>query len=266
MNQRSRDRNSPRSVATLATGIEKRLISYAAMATAAGVAILACAPSAEAKVVYTATWMSIVPKGQPALIDLNNDGIADFQVSTTHQLISTRSGFRSVSFKLNVSPKNASNAIWGANGSASALPAGKKVGPSGKLKLGKQFMASQKFESTSYFGSYIYRASSNGQWPQTTRLYLGLRFIIQGQIHYGWARLNVTAAASEMYGAVNGFAYETEPNKPIITGQGAPREGRSDGNRSAAGRPRGINPGGLGALAAGAPAIQRSRQQNAGSK
>jgi hypothetical protein len=57
-----------------------------------------------------------------------------------------------------------------------------------------------------------------------TRRYLGLKFSIyyyySGQIHYGWARLNVTnvTVAGVPYAALTEFAYEAIPNKPIVTG------------------------------------------------
>jgi hypothetical protein len=53
--------------------------------------------------------------------------------------------------------------------------------------------------------------------------YLGFEFAINGEIHYGWARLNVRAQA---IAAITGYAYEIIPNKPIIAGD--------EGNTSAA--------------------------------
>ncbi len=51
--------------------------------------------------------------------------------------------------------------------------------------------------------------------------YLGLKFSIHGQFHYGWARLNVFTNwnAPGFTAALLGYAYETIPNKPIITGK-----------------------------------------------
>ena len=52
--------------------------------------------------------------------------------------------------------------------------------------------------------------------------YLGLKFVIHGKIHYGWARVSVTLGHQRQYddvsGTLTGYAYETIPNKPIITG------------------------------------------------
>jgi hypothetical protein len=49
--------------------------------------------------------------------------------------------------------------------------------------------------------------------------YLGLKFIIKGKIHYGWARLHVHWHAPHISATLTGYAYETIANKPIITGK-----------------------------------------------
>ena len=46
--------------------------------------------------------------------------------------------------------------------------------------------------------------------------YLGLRFIIKGQTHYGWARLDVLSLS---HWVIKDYAYNATPNKPILAGQ-----------------------------------------------
>jgi hypothetical protein len=46
-----------------------------------------------------------------------------------------------------------------------------------------------------------------------------LKFIIRGKVHYGWVRMNVNAQKLETSTVITGYAYETEPNKAIVTGQ-----------------------------------------------
>jgi len=61
-----------------------------------------------------------------------------------------------------------------------------------------------------------------GQWLDTRNRYLGLQFVIKGQVHYGWARLTVIFPPQPSRGilaTLTGYAYETIPNKPIITGK-----------------------------------------------
>jgi hypothetical protein len=75
--------------------------------------------------------------------------------------------------------------------------------------------------TTNYGCSTTCNGSSNGQWKEASRRYLGLKFIIKGQIHYGWARLTVDAdwGHEGIHATLTGYAYETVPNKPIIAGK-----------------------------------------------
>jgi hypothetical protein len=58
-----------------------------------------------------------------------------------------------------------------------------------------------------------------GTWGNVSTHYLGLSFQIDGETHYGWARLNVTVTRDSIKGTVTGYAYETVPGMPISTGQ-----------------------------------------------
>jgi hypothetical protein len=53
-----------------------------------------------------------------------------------------------------------------------------------------------------------------------------LKFLIKGQVHYGWARLTLTVKYP-ISATLTGYAYETVPNKAIVTGktQGPDAEG-----------------------------------------
>jgi hypothetical protein len=49
---------------------------------------------------------------------------------------------------------------------------------------------------------------------------MGLEFKINGQVHYGWAYLEIYAAAPGTFNTtLKGFAYETVPGRAITTGQ-----------------------------------------------
>jgi hypothetical protein len=63
--------------------------------------------------------------------------------------------------------------------------------------------------------SLIYSSSAEGPWVNKTNRYLGLKFVINGQDHYGWARLSTTHSLT---GSLTGYAYETVPNKQILEG------------------------------------------------
>lgn len=53
-------------------------------------------------------------------------------------------------------------------------------------------------------------------WENKVDRYLGLKFIINGQTHYGWACLEVISATQWV---VKDYAYNATPNIPILAGQ-----------------------------------------------
>jgi len=194
----------PRTVSELSEAVNHQLTLYSLAASAAGVSLLALVPQAEGKVVVTKTWVEISVFTKIYQLDLNHDGIADFTFSD----YATASGQYTA---LKVAPAG-QNAIWGSAKDASALPAGVRIGPSKNFQRAKLVMADDvDFCSSTCF------SKSFGPWVDVTRRYLGLKFFILGQIHYGWARLNVTVSGVP-YGALTEFAYETIPNKSIVTG------------------------------------------------
>jgi hypothetical protein len=74
-----------------------------------------------------------------------------------------------------------------------------------------------------YYGSRT-QQGWGGAWANggkgVKNRYLGFKFKINGQFHYGWARLSVTTPSHSPYTAtLTGYAYETTPNKGIVAGQ-----------------------------------------------
>lgn len=61
---------------------------------------------------------------------------------------------------------------------------------------------------------YVY-----GAWQDVTNHYLGIKFHINGQVHYGWARLNVTIGNFGPVVTLTGYAYETIAGHGITAGQ-----------------------------------------------
>jgi hypothetical protein len=188
----------PRRAARINPKLDKKLATYVAVAGAAGVAFLAAAPAAEAKVVYTPANTRLY--NSSFALDLNNDGVSDLS------LIASFQGFSFYQTMLHVSPA-AGNAVIGVAGGAADLPWGARIGPTGAFDSATQLMASrQRCQS-----SYCYA----GPWVETQNRFLGIKFSINGQTHYGWARLSV----GRLPATLTGYAYETIPNKPIIAGR-----------------------------------------------
>jgi len=213
----------------LAVGVEQRLAAYASAAAAAGVSLAAMAGSAEAKIIYTPTD---TPINGLVSLDLNHDGIADFFIGGGSGDFSALLVGCALHTTYPSPPKGAAcnyltNQIWGRGVSgrfASALPAGFKV------RQSKSYFQAAAYPFRAMMGALGYKdgcstypcSFTEGQWLDTKNRYLGLQFVINGQVHYGWARLTVTFPPQPSRGILailTGYAYETEANTPIITGK-----------------------------------------------
>jgi len=200
--------NQPRSPVQVSAKLDKSLVAYVA---AAGAALVSAAQPAEARVVYTATDITITDS---TLIDLNHDGIPDFAIGF-HQPY--RSDF------LTVTPLVNRNAVRVANrGGAQAGFSGFPVGTNNHF-------VSNSFTSYSFNGlmmavtfSYGDFQTIRGPWANTTDRYLGLKFVIRGYVHFGWARLSVGDYKRGGSVVLTGFAYETVRGAKILEGDTGP--------------------------------------------
>ena len=202
-----------REIADLSESVQHRLNQYTLLA---GVGMLAIANSAEAKIVYTPAHMKI-PFGGSLQLDLNHDGINDF-------VLSQSAGGRYFSYSwVGAVPLMAhqGNAIrFAYSNKAAALHAGVRVTGSRQNSNTFMFMAvwhSNGKTSKNYYGPWA------NQGEGVHNRYLGLKFMIKGRTHYGWARLNVAVTGGKgddhFHALLTGYAYETIPNKAIITGK-----------------------------------------------
>lgn len=210
-------RNFPlqqRAVAQLNPTIERKLLGYAAAAGAT--AMLTIAQPAEAKIVYTPTHETIFPN-TTVEFDVNRDGTPDFKIAATSEYI-VSSRFQHAYGNVKVQGLLPSNGIvryrslW-----VAALKAGSVIGTASEF-INSGFMAHcDTFTPVSGTSS----RSITGFWFGQTNKYLGLKFSISGQIHYGWARLSsrVGPKPCELTLVLTGYAYETAPNKTIVAGK-----------------------------------------------
>jgi len=257
----NRFRRPPRKPSKLSESVHHQLNAYALAATAAGVGMLALAPSAEAKIVYTPAHIKILPLHQNPL-DLNHDGVVDFSFTNFG---GGRSGSYSL-LRIRPLPPTGGNAIVGMNNSfnsASALPPRFRIGPTGQ-RSHTMYMAGWQSNGngqTNFVGQW-----ANGGKGVKDR-YLGLKFIIKGKVHFGWARLNVTVTKGKtvgghLSGLITGYAYETIPNKPIIAGKTHGEDDIDPGSGASLTSPIPDTPQpSLGALALGAPGLSIWRRE-----
>jgi hypothetical protein len=257
--------------ARLAAELERLVASYSMAAAAAGVGLAAMAVSAEAEIVYTPTN---TPINGRVVLDLNNDGLGDFLLINRTGSAGEGQAFAGLSVKCaqqngTSGPCNyRTNQVWGrgvlSGRFAYALPAGFEV------RSNKTFFQQLRY-SSSYFGAsmgfliygtYGAGTATFGQWLGAKDRYLGLQFVIDGQVHYGWARLSVTPTENEraeITAVLTGYAYETIPNKPIVTG-------KTKGPDVTTLPPAKLESATLGQLARGASQIPPWRRLNAQTK
>jgi len=202
----------PRTPVLLNTRLDRGLLAYASAAIAAGVGILTLGQPAAAKIIYKPDHRAI-DANSTVPFDVNGDGTVDFSFKD----IATVTSFGGGGGALWITPAAHANEIWGHTrsgvGFASALFAGVLVGPSPHFSAGTRNMA----VSGSTRG--LRPPLTSGPWVNVTNRYLGLKFMIKGKVHYGWARLNVTASNMVVTGTLTGYAYETIPGKALRTGQ-----------------------------------------------
>jgi len=221
MPQHTSNRSSlkPRTTAQLTLTVEKKLLGYVSLASATGVGVLALSQPSEAKIVYTAVHQTIAHNATLQL-DLNGDGTNDFSFSNR---LSGPAGAPTFSTRtsaaLSISPVAKTNQVWGSSGLVSALPAGVKLGPHGKFAPSRYFMG-----GVSAIGGN--HPMYDGPWAppggSEKNRYVGLKFVIDGKIHFGWARLSVQVRQTKNGGVtavLTGYAYESEANTPIETGR-----------------------------------------------
>jgi hypothetical protein len=240
----------------LSANLEKNLLAYA---TAAGAGLLSAARPAEAEIIYTAsnTPMTVAGKNLGPVFtqfDINNDGTPDFKFAMSYTSMYSSKTIRH-KFYLKIIPAQIGNGeVQGAQApTAAALSEGQKIGPQQKFGSDGLYMV---FSETHRGVS----SQKSGTWQNVEYAYVGLKFAISGQVHYGWARIKFPYPNMIMvdpgplgYPSIYGYAYESTPNTAIIAGQ---TSGSSQKGTVAS------VPGSLGMLAAGASRVSLSHVQN----
>jgi len=205
--------NSTQTRQQLSPSLVHRLNLYALAASAAGVASLAIAEPAEARIVYTPAHIRILVNRLTEL-DLNHDGIKDFHfrnIYGTHK-----------NSTLSVNASRSSNRVWAGSCTASAfktshcavaLSKGRTVGPRSPFEKNPSSLLMAAYQgNTSRSGTYF------GGWARRDA-YLGLKFVIKGKTHFGWARVQMDGRSKGFVATITGYAYETVLNRPIVTGK-----------------------------------------------
>jgi hypothetical protein len=233
-------KRSHRKPVKISDSLQRQLNSYALAASATAAGMLVLAQDAEAKVVYTPAHHVILRKSHFAL-DLNHDGIADFTINQRSTCFS--SGCQTALYANGAVPSGGNYV----EGLRQVFNFAYALKPRQLINSTKPFMGFAMYYR--FRGQSTSRACS-GSWVNVKNRYLGLRFIVKGETHFGWARLNVACDRHDVkIGLLTGYAYETIPNKGIIAGKITGPDVIT------------VNPASLGHLARGAVAISGRRVQ-----
>jgi len=208
---------STRTPSRLSDSVHHQLNMYALAASAAGVGVLALTQAAEAKIVYTPAHHVIGEHSRYGLA-FNHDNV-DFYISNG-SLKTTNHGWGQAWLAVRQGTVSG-NAVEGASGQpygAAALKQGARISSQRRFLVDGMMVGACRGHC-GITSSLTY--STNGPWDNVRNRYLGLKFKIEGKFHYGWARLNVKVykRLAKISATLTGYAYETVPDKPIITGK-----------------------------------------------
>jgi hypothetical protein len=181
----------------LSLRLQQRLFSYAV----AGAAIGAFPPQAQGEIIYTPVHSRI---DSSFYLDLNHDGVNDFQVS---------SSYLSGVAKVNVVPVISGNKIAATpEGCFLRIPGAAPL--NGGTVIGKELFFRSDANCVLRFNSGYY-----GPWVGVQEGFLGVSFLISGERHFGWIRMRIhDASCFGCVAGIKGYAYETIPGKPIKAG------------------------------------------------
>jgi hypothetical protein len=214
----------------VSTAFHRRLNAYALAAGAAGVGLLAVAQPSSAEIIYTPANQTIA-KDDTFYLDLNHDGITDVVIENRYHTFRNIFGSRYFSAALDALP--GTNGVVDNAYGAVAMKAGMGIGPRDTFKGGVEPMAVGDSQASHVSGS----------WVNVTNRYLGVKFNIRGETHFGWVRMTVqTQGGLTINATLTGYAYESLPNTPITAGK---TSGPADAESS------NVTAGTLGSLASG---------------
>jgi hypothetical protein len=246
-------RNTP---SKLSYSVHHQVNMYSLAATAAGVSLFALVPPSEAKIVYTPAH-HVIGRNSTFGLDLNHGGKTDFTLGNRFR---TATSGVLMSVYASAAP---GNGVEGGGGQHGFLAAALKSGTSiPNRRRFSQAKARMEYRCSGAIGSCPpYSSVFSGNWFNVSNRYLGLKFKIDGKVHYGWARLSIQWDKSRFtfFVTLTGYAYETIANKAIVAGKtkGPDEASVEESVQSVPTR----KPASLGLLALGSPALSIWRRE-----
>jgi hypothetical protein len=212
MNSVRQRRKSPKALPEF---LDRKLAVYALAAGAACVSVTAVAQEPGNSIGYTPANLDLAVwrDGTPDIhLDFNQDGVADATIT------GGASGYSLPSLS-----RSFYRAVENVRGSVIRRPLtkGMVVGPRGNF-VGGETMLGTTFNhrnAHTYGRAHCWGAFADSASSPAVR-YMGVRFSIGSETHYGWVRLTVyCSGGGTIGGTITGYAYEKVPNKGIAAGQ-----------------------------------------------
>ncbi len=145
------------------------------------------------------------------LLDLNNDGTPEFKIFQAFSTTYTFS-FNYYFYSYNSVLQQATN-----NG-LSVMRETAENAYVAALDSNALISADQNFNANKVIGVFsYYDTHADGMWANAGQKFMGVKFKIGENIHYGWVRLSVAPLCESFI--VYDYAYEDEPGKAIRAGQ-----------------------------------------------
>jgi hypothetical protein len=211
--------------AKVGLSLDRRLSAYCIAAGCAGVGAAALAQTGSTHAIQyfpaSIELLSLERSFQLFPIDIDRNGVTDFNFTLGGSAYSSRSG---------------QNATYSGAVGWSRLPAG--AGALNRmLSKGQEIGPSETFGSHEVLLESRWRehrgqtsANCSGLYAGSSKPYIGIKFVMHGDTHYGWIRLGGMQCAGHgsVQGYVTGYAYNTVANAPIQAGQIRSGETTSD--------------------------------------
>ena len=183
--------------------VTKKLANY----MVAGSAALAMG-TANGAVIYTNNPDTVLSSNSSNTIFIDTDLDPDYTLDLAADFIDDPMGaFAAVDFTSLASNRVVNDLV---TSDVSALTAGTIVGPGSNFGTSSSLLESKILNGN---------AKQNGQWPDNLSdpRYVGLEFRINGQVHYGWARVGAAAEydTPQSQAILYDYAYESEPDTAI---------------------------------------------------
>jgi hypothetical protein len=249
-----------RSKVRLGGKLDKHLAMYAAAATAAGVGLLST-PSANGEIVYTPAHVKMDKVNGFYPIDFDNNGVVDVGIwlpasCSTGGCVAAMFGYPNSQMGNGVALAKSQQFVQ-------ALRGGSNINGYRKFLIADRTMGA--FETVVH-GTNTVTSKWVGPWANAGSgvkgHYLGVKFAIDGQFHYGWVRIGfIVTGKGQFHGMLTGYAYETTPNQGIKAGQTVDADGIGKTAPVAVITPN-IEPPTLGHLAMGSLGLSRWRRQS----